>query len=411
MRSARRCRATPVGALLLADDEADAARAARPLRAVSRSSSRQLLDPEAARAEEPLLADGPLGLPAAHGLSDQPARGDHAVADLARAAGVEFVLGQPVEFERLRSVRPRGRGRSRRVERQVLEGSCRQDAVKPLWGVIVLVELAERPRHQMIEGTVTRGLTSGKIENDSPFTLLDSPSWLAVGSTLLDGHEPDGSAWAQSPARAAALNFVPCYRGGARPGHAGLREAQVVRQPPDPRSRAGCRSGFGWRPATAAAACRSGAASGRLMADAIIAGERRRDPTGAERGAAQPLSATLSLLTFERAGAAVGGDEVERGLAGSLGRAEVDGPQERERTGTVNDDRCILFRLTVDVHDVGSRTAVLGRSQLAAGVDSDTLVPDDATQPLVKASVARAPGCTDGPRSAPALESPGGSPL
>ncbi len=56
-----------------------------------------------------------------------------------------------------------------------------------------------------------RGLTSGKIENDSPFTLLDSPSWLAVGSTLLDGSEPDGSVWAPRLLDRGA-RFVPSIR-------------------------------------------------------------------------------------------------------------------------------------------------------------------------------------------------------
>lgn len=261
--------ASPVDALLLADNEA----AARELLAhYSQFPELQpaLLDPAAARAEEPLLAAGLWGCMLHTGFPISPLEATTAVADRARAAGAEFVLGEPVDVARLR-----GSGAELVIaaganSAQLLHGIVPADAVKPLWGVIVLVDLPQRPRHPIIEGTVTRGLTTGRIENETPFTLLDSPSWLAVGSTLLEGDEPratdwmprlleDGTRFVPSIERAKVQSTLVCARPksfdnrpilGRVPGEDNLWLA----------------SGHGGRGMSL------GAASGRLMAEAIMAG-------------------------------------------------------------------------------------------------------------------------------------------
>ncbi len=261
--------AQPAGVLLLADDEPGARDLVRHYAQFPELRA-ELLDPSAARAEEPLLADGLWGCLMDTGYSVNPLEATTAVADRARAAGAEFVLGQPIAFEQLRESGQEVVVAAGAWSADVLAGVVPQSAIRPLWGVIALVDLPQRPRRPAIEGTVVRGLTSGKIENDSPFTLLDSPSWLAVGSTLLDGSEPDGSVWARRLLE-RGTRFVPSIR------EARLQGTLVCARPKsfDNRpilgrvpgaERLWLASGHGGRGMSL------GCASGRLMADAIVAG-------------------------------------------------------------------------------------------------------------------------------------------
>ena len=261
--------AAPVGALLLADDESAAGEL---LDHYSRFPELEpvLLDPRLVRREEPLLADGLWGCLLQTGYSISPLEATTAVAERARAAGVEFVLGEAVDLGRLRASGREVVVATGAWSTSLLAGLVPVDAVRPLWGVIVLVELPEHPRHPLIEGTVTRGLTTGRIENETPFTLLDSPSWLAVGSTMLDSEPPDPGAW--SPRLLAqGTRFVPSI------AVAKVRSTLVCARPRsfDNRpilgrvpgaDRLWIASGHGGRGMSL------GAASGRLLADAIVAG-------------------------------------------------------------------------------------------------------------------------------------------
>ena len=150
-----------------------------------------LLDPDATGREEPLLAEGLWGCLLHTGYPISPLEATAAVAERARAAGARFVLGAPVEFEQLRASGREVVVAAGAWSGGMLDGLVPRAAVSPQWGVIVLVDLPTRPRRPIIEGTVTRGLVTGNIENEGPFTLLDSPSWLAVGSAFLE-NEPDG---------------------------------------------------------------------------------------------------------------------------------------------------------------------------------------------------------------------------
>lgn len=259
----------PVGALLLADSE-PAARELVAHYAQFPELEAELLDPAAARAEEPLLAEGLWGCMLRTGHPISPLEATTALADRARAAGARFVLGEPVELERLRRSSDEVVVAAGAWSAALLGGLVPPSAVKPLWGVIVLVELDQRPRHPIIEGTVTRGLTTGRIENETPFTLLDSPSWLAVGSTLLAGAEPRGEDWV-APLLARGVHFVPSIE------HARVHGTLVCARPKsyDNRpilgrvpgaERLWLASGHGGRGMSL------GAASGRLLADAILAG-------------------------------------------------------------------------------------------------------------------------------------------
>jgi glycine/D-amino acid oxidase-like deaminating enzyme len=290
----------PVGALLLADDEAGAKELLDHY-AQFPELRPALLTPREARVEEPLLADGLWACMLQTGYPISPLAATQAVAEMARRAGAEFVVpgiqsgGSAIGGAGSRSaISPynagaiTGNADLARCEAdavvvatgastaQTLGGLIRLDAVEPLWGVIVLVHLPQHPRHPIIEGTVTRGLTTGKIEHETSFTLLDSPSWLAVGSTLLAGVQPEAAAWSQrlldrgtrfvpSIARARVEGTIVC----ARPKSFDNRPL-LGRVPGHDRIWLG--SGHGGRGMSL------GAASGRLLAEAILSGSEAGIP-------------------------------------------------------------------------------------------------------------------------------------
>jgi glycine/D-amino acid oxidase-like deaminating enzyme len=265
----------PVGALLLAPDE-PAARELVAHYSQFRGLEPALMTPDQTRAEEPLLADGFWGCMLNTGYPVSPIDATKGVAASALVAGAEFVLGEPVNLDALRRASSDVVVAAGAASTKVLGGLVPADAVKPLWGVIVQIELPQRPRHPIIEGTVTRGLTTGKIEHASPFTLLDSPSWLAVGSTLLDGPEPRAEDWTPRLLEQGA-RYVPAIAG------APVRGTLVCARPKafDNRPILGrvpgqqhlwLASGHGGRGMSL------GAASGRLLAEAIVAGSEDAIP-------------------------------------------------------------------------------------------------------------------------------------
>ena len=292
--------AQPVGALLLAEDEAGAQELLSHY-AQFPELTPALLTPREARVEEPLLADGLWGCMLQTGYPISPLAATQAVAAMARRAGAEFVVpetqngGSAVGDAGFKSAIPgysadviTGNVDLERCDADavvVATGACtartlgglvRPDAVEPLWGVIVLVQLSQHPRHPIIEGTVTRGLTSGKIENETPFTLLDSPSWLAVGSTLLAGAQPEAAAWSQRLLD-RGTRFVPSIAGArvegtlvcARPKSFDNRPI-LGRVPGNDRIWLG--SGHGGRGMSL------GVASGRLLAESILSGSEAGIP-------------------------------------------------------------------------------------------------------------------------------------
>lgn len=258
----------PAGALLLADDEGSA-RELLAHYAQFPELEPTLLSPEGVCAEEPVLADGLWGCLLHTGYPISPAEATKAVAARASAAGAAFALGEPVSLGDLRASGSEVVVAAGAWSAQVLAGLVPPKAVSPQWGVIVLVELPVGPRRPIIEGTVTRGLTTGRITNEAPFTLLPSPSWLAVGSTLIDGAEPRGGDWT-ARLLAQGTRFVPSIE------QAIVRSTLVCARPKsfDNRpilgrvpgaDRLWLASGHGGRGMSL------GAASGRLLADAIIA--------------------------------------------------------------------------------------------------------------------------------------------
>ena len=261
-------RQTPIGTLLVSETEADA-------RTVYAQYERfpvlepQLLAPEAARAVEPLLAPGLWGCLVRTGYPIRPLEATTAFAELARNAGAQFVLGEPVDFDALLTSGSEVVVAVGAATSAVLRGRVPVDIVTPLWGVIVSVELPVRPRHQLIEGALAAAQGGAAIANEAPFTLLDSPSWLAVGSTMLAGSEPDGAEWAPRLLKRGA-RFVPSIEQArvqgtlvcARPRSFDNRP--ILGRVPG-QERLWIATGHGGRGMSL------GAASARMMADAILA--------------------------------------------------------------------------------------------------------------------------------------------
>ena len=267
--------ADPVGALLLADDLAGARELIEHYGQFPELAPK-LLAPDDVRSEEPVLTDGLWGCMLKTGYPISPAETTKAVAARALVAGADFVLGEPVDFDRLRRSGAEVLVAAGAWSGQVLHGLVPSNAVTPQWGVIVLVEVPELPSHPVIEGTVTRGLTTGKITNASPFTLLPSPSWLAVGSTMLDGEEPRAEDWT-ARLLVQGARFVPSLKDARVQGTLVCARPKSFDNRPILGRVAGLErlwiaSGHGGRGMSL------GPASGRLIADAIIAGSEAAIP-------------------------------------------------------------------------------------------------------------------------------------
>jgi glycine/D-amino acid oxidase-like deaminating enzyme len=269
---------SPVGALLLADDEHGAQELLSHYSQFPELEP-QLLDPDRLHGEEPLLAAGMWGCLLHTGYPISPREATLAVAERARAAGAEFVLGEPVNLAALRASGAEVLVAAGASSTRLLADLISPDAVRPLWGVIVLIELPVAPTRPIIEGTVTRGLTTGKITNQSPFTLLPSPSWLAVGSTMLDGPEPSADDWSRRLLDQGA-RFVPSIEKAkvqstlVCPRPKSFDNRPILGRVPG-EERLWIASGHGGRGMSL------GTASGRLMAEAIL--------TGSDAGIAQEL--------------------------------------------------------------------------------------------------------------------------
>ncbi|MGH2842044.1 MAG: NAD(P)/FAD-dependent oxidoreductase [Solirubrobacteraceae bacterium] len=270
----------PVGTMLVSLGEAQA-RALPGFYCRFPRLGARLLDPREAQAAEPLLGEGVWGCMLDTGHPVSPAVVTGRFAQLARRAGARFVLGKAVELVRHgeQVIGARSDGVAYLAGAvvvsagfrtpQVLRGIVAPDLVTPLWGVIVRVELPRRPRHPLIEGALATAHGRGDVV-EAPFTLLDSPSWLAVGSTMLDGERPDGNQWAPR-LLARGTRFVPSI------ARASVGEAMVCARPRafDNRPVLGrapgqehvwVASGHGGRGMSV------GPASARMLARAILAG-------------------------------------------------------------------------------------------------------------------------------------------
>lgn len=277
----------PAGTLIVCATEADA-HAAVALYTGFPQLGAELLEPDAARAAEPLLAPGVWGCMLETGYPVMPFDVTTSFAELAREAGAQFALGSPVTtvFEGGQAVGVRS-GDEEHLAGAVLvtagagSGSLLPDrfptdVVTPLWGVIVSVELPTRPTHALIEAAIAAQHGGSELAVQAPFTLLDSPGWLAVGSTMLTGEKPASEEWVPKLLSRGA-QFVPSVT------QAVLKDVLVCARPRSfdnrpilgrvpGQDRLWIATGHGGRGMS------TGPASARLMAEAIIDGSDEAVP-------------------------------------------------------------------------------------------------------------------------------------
>jgi len=292
--------AEPAGLLLLARDEREAQAMVSRYQAFDQLEP-MLLDPDQTQTAESLLAPGLWSCVLRTGYPVRPLEATSAIADLAREAGAAFRLGPGpndgpsmsasgaewgarVAAERLAAgddvvlatgwVTPAVLAAVQRDRGQ--EVPLREDFVTGLWGVIVSVELPARPRHPLIEGALAAAHGGGEVVEEAPFTLLDSPSWLAVGSTMIEGDEPDGSEWAPRLLE-HGRRFVPSI------ADAQVKGTLVCARPKsfDNRPILGRVPGFErlWiATGHGGRGMSTGAASARLVAEAVMSGDESAIP-------------------------------------------------------------------------------------------------------------------------------------
>lgn len=253
--------AEPVGALLLVDDEAQASAVAAVHEGFV-DLEPQILCPAQLQALEPGVGTGLWACRVQTGRPVAPAMAVRAFADRARAAGARFVEHRPVRLDELDAS-------TVVVTAGAASGALLgDDAIRPLWGATVGVALDPTPRHALIDGRISDIQLGASAPGAPVFSLIGPPDGAVLGSTFLDD-EPDPTAWAQ-PLLANGSRFWPA-----------LATAQVTftRACARPRAADGrpylgrlrddlwVAAGHGGRGIS------TGAASARLVADAILAGD------------------------------------------------------------------------------------------------------------------------------------------
>lgn len=284
--------AQPTGALLLFEDERGAEQAVRAAAAFPELAP-ELLSPDAVVATEPSVRPGLWGCWMQTGYPVRPEAAVRRFADLARDRGATIVTDTPVALLRDGDGTVRGvaaDGDAHRADVVLVAAGAASSAlvdptgqwqpVRPLWGVSVNLDSAVQPRLPLMDGQDEGGVPSA-------FSLIPTPGELALGSTWL-ADEPDGAPWAArlladaatywpSAADATVADVRVCARPhsfdgrpllGRVAGHSTLWTA----------------TGHGGRGVS------TGAATARLIAQAIVAGDDRDvpPPLRADRAGAPP---------------------------------------------------------------------------------------------------------------------------
>ena len=243
----------------------------------------RLLDPAALRELEPELARGLWACRLETGFPVRPAAATLGFAERARRLGARLREGQAawpwVVGDRVRGVLAAG-VRHPADAVLVAAGPGTPEVIDPtrtwrpigaVWGVVVELELETPPRH-VVEEVGVEAVAAGAPEPVPVFSAVTAEGITSVGSTFLV-EEPDPEAWA-GPVLAAAQPFLPALRGAAGASARGVR-ACARPQSFDGRPLVGpmpgvdglwCAAGHGpWGIST-------GAATGRMVADAIVGG-------------------------------------------------------------------------------------------------------------------------------------------
>ena len=92
----------------------------------------------------------------------------------------------------------------------LIDPTGRWEPIRPLWGAVVEVELADPPRYVLEQAGIEASIGTDTNENERPdhdFSLVSMPGVSVVGSTFLDD-EPNPRDW-QEPILRLAAKFVP----------------------------------------------------------------------------------------------------------------------------------------------------------------------------------------------------------
>jgi glycine/D-amino acid oxidase-like deaminating enzyme len=211
------------GGMLLVTEREDAARAeATSIGAAFPDLTVDVLDDAALRNFEPALAPGLWACRVDIGYPVWPGASTYAYASLAEERGVTIRMGRAATLSRegdaVGGVVVDGRHISAAKvlvaagpwSPEVIDPTGSWRPIRPLWGSVVEVELANAPRHVLEQAGIQASIGAAAGEHgprDHDFSLVSVPGVSVVGSTFLD-EEPDPLEWREPILRSAA-RFVP----------------------------------------------------------------------------------------------------------------------------------------------------------------------------------------------------------
>jgi glycine/D-amino acid oxidase-like deaminating enzyme len=193
----------PAGLLNVTHDAAGAARLAALIAATHPGLGAVYLDPADARALEPALAPGVAACRLGIGFPVGPRAATQAYAGWAAQLGVRFDVGRAAgvwqDGGRVGGVRLEDGSRHAAGTLVVAAGPSSPGLIdptgqwrpiRPLWGVVVSIELAAPPRHVLEEAEIEiePGVDDGT--HGLAFSLVTADGMSSLGSTFLEG-EPD----------------------------------------------------------------------------------------------------------------------------------------------------------------------------------------------------------------------------
>lgn len=226
--------AEPAGMLFVSDDEATVRQQAAVIADDFPELQTDVAGGAALRQLEPAVAPDLWACRVDIGYPVAPAASTYAYATLAESCGATIRQGRPATLEfrgdSVVGVRVGGQLLAAGAvlvaagpwTSGVVDPTGRWAPVRPLWGAVVEIELAGRPRHAVeeasIEASIGTGMTAG-VPHEHEFSLMPLPGVSVVGSTFL-ADEPDPDAWLE-PILQRAMRFVPAVeRAPIRGAHA-----------------------------------------------------------------------------------------------------------------------------------------------------------------------------------------------
>lgn len=212
----------PAGMLFVAQHEEAARDEAASVAAAFPDLRVEVLDDAALRTLEPSLAPGLWACRVDIGYPVWPGASTYAYASLAEERGVTIRTGRAAMLSREGDaisgvIVDGGDVKAERVlvaagpwSPEVIDPSGVWRPIRPLWGSVVEIELADAPRHVLEQAGIQASIGAAAGEHgprNHDFSLVSVPGVSVVGSTFLE-EEPDPREWREPILRFAA-HFVP----------------------------------------------------------------------------------------------------------------------------------------------------------------------------------------------------------